>query len=86
MIDLYYVTLESVLVRDRCECFEVFFQKQCISEMTYAEKTTRQAEDRYGFWLNILALWFIDFTNSGWVGVLEVTVGNAHTAPLAPFL
>ena len=54
--------------------------------MTHAEETTRQAEDRSSFWLNILALWFVDFTNSGWVGVLEVTVDDANTAPPAPFL
>lgn len=47
MIDLYDVTLESVLVRDNCECCEVFFQKYCIPEMSYVEKTMGPAEDRW---------------------------------------
>lgn len=52
--------------------------------MAHGEKTAGQAEDRYSFWSNTGAFWFIDFgADSWWVGVLEVTICDVRTALLA---
>lgn len=62
------------------------FKNSVFQRWRMRKRQRGRQSDRYGFWLNILALWFIDFTNSGWVGVLEVTVGvctHSSTRPLS---